>query len=214
LVRTRTWFSAFDAWYRHLQDNEGLGSFDAWGEDVRNEMSVGDTIEFTADVRLSPLHKLITTFVSYAKGAGTAKSPFPVDAKAAAEAKKIAPRMEQWITGGHDRRNLLVYLLPGGAAYPRIVARLDDKYIVGDLDNIEGRFTVVAQVDALLHDDERDSVIRVVRDVPPTPMEVETINTALAPFAEAGRGLGVVVNDDDFTFASPTMIVRPIAIWK
>jgi hypothetical protein len=214
LIRTRTWFSAFDAWHGHLRDHDAIGTFDSWSEEVRDEMEVGDTIEFVADVRLSPLHKLISTFLSYAKGAGSAKSPIPVDSRQAAEAKKAAAQMEPWVTGGHGRRNLLVYLLPHGVESPRLVARLDEKYVVGELDNIEGRFSVIAQVDALLGAGDKESVVRVVRDVPPTPMEIETVTSAMRGFGEAGAELGVIVSEDDLTFSTPTVIVRPIAVWK
>jgi hypothetical protein len=214
LVRTRTWFSAFDSWHRFLKDNDAIGTFDGWDSEVRNELSVGDTIEFQADVRLSPLHKLLTTFLSYAAGAGTANSPFQVAGKEAAEAKKTARMMEQWIMGREGRRNLAVYFLPFGTESPRIVARFDEKYIIGGLDNAEGRFTVIAQVDTLLQQGERESAIRIMREVPPTPKEIETVHEAMLNFVEPAKELGVELDETDLAIPYPAVIVRAIAVYK
>lgn len=214
LVRTRTWFSAFDAWHQHLLREDALGTFDEWDLNVRNAVSVGDTIEFVVDVQLSPLHKVLTTFLSYASTAGTANSPFPTTPAEAREAKQSAKLIEQWVTGGSGRRNVLVYVNPDGVQSPRIVARLDQQYILGGLDNAEGRFTVIGQVDALLGEDDKESVIRVVRDVPPTPLEIATIDTALQNFIEPAKTLGVDIAPDDLTFEYPSVLLRPVAIFK
>lgn len=121
------------------------------------------------------------------------------------------------MSGRDGRRNIPVYLLPGGVDSPRIVARLDEKFVIGGLDWAEGTFTVVAQVDALLRPGQEESVIRVIRDVPPTPKEVETITEAMSHFVEPSKEsaqLGVEMLPSDLTFSHPTVVVRPIAIYK
>lgn len=214
LVRTRTWFSGFDAWQRTLKEHEAIGSFDLWDADVRNDLGIGDTLKFTADVRLSPIHKVLATFTSFASAAGTPNSPFPANPKEVQEYKKTAKMMETWMSGRDGRRNIPVYLLPAGAERPRIVARLDEKFIIGGLDAAEGTFTVVAQVDALLRPGQEESVIRIIRDVPPTPKEVETITEALTNFIGPSKELGVEMLAEDLTFTHPTVVMRPIAIYK
>ena len=107
-----------------------------------------------------------------------------------------------------------MYLLPGGVESPRIVAHFDDRYILGGLEAVEGHFTVVGQVDSLFSEDEHASAIRVFRDVPASPKEIEVADEALRNFVEPARELGVELADDDFTFSAPTVMVRPIAVFK
>jgi hypothetical protein len=214
LVRTRTWFSAFDAWQRALDSHDAVGTFDVWDMDVRDAMSVGDTIRFEADVVLSPVHKILTTYVSFAANAGKQGSMFEMSGKELAEAKKTAQQMETWISGRSGRKNLTVYLAPGGVTDPRIVARLDEQYLIGGLDSLEGRFTVVGQIDSLLQGDAKESLIRILRDTPPTPSEIEVTTDALRGFIEPSRDLGVTIDESDLTFTSPTLVLRPIAIYK
>ncbi len=53
LVRTRTAFSAFEAWYQYLKSEDGLGELTGWGEETRNELEVGDTLEVRARVEFA-----------------------------------------------------------------------------------------------------------------------------------------------------------------
>ena len=46
---------------------------------------------------------------------------------------------------------------------------MDEKYLIGGgLEGVEGRYTVLAQVDAVLGEGQTESIIRVVREAPPT----------------------------------------------
>ncbi len=120
LVRKRTWFSAFTAWHEHLLENQAIGRFDGWDLDVRNSLEVGDAIQFASDVELSPLHKVIATFLSYASDAGKPGSPFRVNSKDLAETKKTAMFLAK-LVGGPDGATPLTYLLPYGVAEPRVL---------------------------------------------------------------------------------------------
>lgn len=210
LVRTRTWFSAYDAWYRYLSNEGAIGSFDTWSEDVRGELAVGDTLEFAADLVLSPIHKLLRTFISYSENAGT----FGTTGKELAEVKKTAAMMVGWLGGSSKKTNLPMYLQPSGVAEPRIIAALHDDYVIGDREGIEGTYTVVGQVSRLLTGSDVVSTIRVIRDVPPTPLEVNTINEAMTNFIEPARELGVDIGPSDINISAPAVILRPIAIYQ
>jgi hypothetical protein len=122
--------------------------------------------------------------------------------------------IELFITGGSGQRSTAVYFRPFGIDEPRIVGRLDEQYIIGGLDNIQGRFTVVAQVDTLLDGDDKVSAIRVLRDVPPTPLEIETAREALTEMIEVAGELGVQMDEQDITYSSPAVLIRPLAIYK
>jgi hypothetical protein len=213
LVRTRTWFSAFDAWHNYLEAEDAIGTFTSWDPDVREELSIGDTIRFQADVVISPLHKVFRTYLSFAAEAHKSTSPFHMKGASLQEAKNVAAMMLSWM-GGKDRpTHLPVYLRPGGVVEPRIVGKLDDAYIIGGHEGIEGRFTVIAQVEKLLEGDQVISAIRVIRDVPPTPKEVEVINEAMLNMIGPAKEFGVDIDPDDINVPAPAVIVRPVAIY-
>ena len=214
LVKTRTWFSAFDAWYHHLSDGEAIGTFESWDMEVRDALSIGDTLEFQAEVVISPVHKLLRTFVSFAEAAARPGNVLSQKGAALAETKQTAALMVGFMGGRDKPTHLPVYLLPGGRAKPRIIAGLQDTYVIGGHENIEGTFTVIGQVAALLSDDDVQSVIRVIRDVPPTQLEVDTINEALMNFAEPARALGVEFDESDISIPAPAVEMRPIAIYQ
>jgi hypothetical protein len=213
LVKTRTWFSAFDAWHRHLIEEEALGMFETWGPDVRAELAVGDTLEFNADLVLSPVHKLFRTFLSFAESAGKPGSVFHQTGAELAETKAIARSMTEWMGGRDKPTHLPTYLRPGGVREPRIVARLKDEYMIGNREDVEGTYRVVGQVAALLAGDQVQSAIRIIRDVPPTPGEVKVIDEAMIHFVEPGRELGVEIDPTDINIPAPAVILRPIAIF-
>ena len=214
MVRTRTVFSAFDAWYQYLSQAEAIGTFDEWSLDVRNQIGVGDTIEFRANLTLTPIHKILRTYLSFAAEAAVPGSLFHQKGEALAETKKVANVMTSMLGGKDAPQHLPVYMAPYGVDEPRILARLDDEYIVSPKEAIEGTYRVIAQVDQVLAEGETISAIRVVRDVPPTPMEVSTISEALANFKEAADNLGVTITDDDITVLPPAILVRPIAVFR
>lgn len=214
LVRTRTRFSAFEAWIEHLSSEDAIGTFDVWDADVRNALTVGDTLRFDADLVLSPIHKVFRTYLSFADSAGRPGTPFSQKGQALAETKQMAKMMTQWIGGTEKPTNLPMYVRPGGVAEPRIVSILQDQYLIGGHENVEGAFTVIGQVERLLAGDKVVSAIRVIRDVPPTPSEVETINEALAGFIEPAQEIGVEIDASDITIGAPAVFVRPIAIFQ
>jgi hypothetical protein len=214
LVKKRTWFSAFDAWYRHMADTEAIGTFDVWGPEVRDQLQVGDTLEFTADLVLSPVHKVLRTFISYAESAAKPGSVFQLKGQQLTETKQIAAMMTNWMGGRDKPTHLPMYMRPGGVAEPRIVAGLQDAYVIGGHDNVEGTNTVVGQVSGLLVGDQVESTIRIIRDVPPTQMEVATINEAMANFIEPARELGVEIDPTDINIPAPAVLLRPIAIFQ
>jgi hypothetical protein len=214
LVKTRTWFSAFDAWHTYLSEAEAIGSFDAWSLDVRNALSIGDTVEFTANVVLSPVHKLFRTFLAFAESATRPDSVFSQKGAELAETKATARMMTEWMGGRDKPQHLPVYLEPGGVAEPRILAGLQDAYVTGNREQLEGTFTVIGQVAALLSDGEVESTIRVIRDVPPTPTEIATINEAMTHLIEPARELGVEITASDINVPAPAVLLRPIAVFQ
>jgi hypothetical protein len=217
LVKKRTWFSAFEAWYQKLCKEEAIGSFDDWDLTVRDDLRVGDTLEFEGRIRLSPLHLLFATFASYAKSASPRSATMKISAGASAEARKTAQAMQELTKGPGGSQSSSVYFEPHGASAgsPRIVGRVDTQYLLRGLGELDGVFSVVAQVEALLAPGDELPAIRLIRDTPPTPIETKSIRDAFAAFkGSAIEGLGVHVEDGDVTYVYPTVVVRPIAIYR
>ncbi len=214
LIRRRTNFSAFESWYQAMRAQDALGEFEEWDLEVRNALEVGDTIQFSAYVELSPLHLMMATFSSFAEGLNKPGSVFQANSKEAADARKTAAMMQSWVVGRAGGRSTAVYFLPEGVPAPRIVGRVEDQYILGGLDTLQGRFIIVGQVDSLLSHSDKMSVIRVIRDVPPTPKEIEVAGEALAHFKDATPELGIELKDDDITLSYPTVVLTPIAIYR
>lgn len=215
LVRTRTVFSAFDAWHKALSAEDAIGRFDEWDQEVRDQLSVGDTIEFSARTRLSPLHLVFRSFLSFAEQANTPGSLMQQKGPELQETKATAKQIVALMKGGPDRKGRIsLYMAPCGQMTPLVVCSLSEEYLVRSGEDLEGEFRVIAQVEHLLKEGETIPAIRFIRDVPPTPMEVSTSAEALEGFKEAAEGLGVTIADEDILIPAPAVQVRPIAIFR
>ena len=214
MVRTRTIFSAFDAWYRYRKDGDAIGTFDKWNLDVRNDLATGDTIEFEARLTFTPVHRILRTYINFAEQADTPGSVFQQKGQELQETKKIARMMLVWLGGKGAPQHFPVYMAPYEQTEPKIVARLDEEYMLSPKEGIDGLYQVIAQVDEILREGDEVSAIRVIRDVPPTTMEVTTISEALANFVEPAQELGVVIEPEDISVPYPAVLVRPIAVYR
>lgn len=214
LTRTRTNFSAFEEWNRHLEAEGAFGELDDWDLETRDELQVGDTIRMEAYVVLSPVQQIFLTFIDFAKQAGDPDSALKQPTAKVAELKKTARMMTGWMTGPSGERSILVSISPLGKKEPRVYARLDEKYLVSGLGNVEGAFTVIGQVESVVAKGGAIPAIRALRETPPTPKETETITAALENFVEPAKGLGVDVTSADITIEFPAVVLHPIAIYR
>lgn len=92
--------------------------------------------------------------------------------------------------------------------------RLDESYLVSGTQFVEGEFTVIAQVESLIGEDEAVPAIRVLRETPPSPKETEVITDALAAFIGPAAEIGVTLISDDITLRYPGVVFHPIAIYR
>jgi hypothetical protein len=214
LVRTRTMFSAFDAWYSTLDQAEALGVIEGWDAETRDQLGVGHTVMLDARVSLAPLYQVFSTFIAFANEASNPDSVFKQKPAEAAQTKKQARMMLGWMKGSGESRNVLINIAPSGASDPPVVARLDERYLIGGVSAVEGDYTIIGQIESLLSPGDKVPSIRVIRETPPTPMETETITTALQAMVEPANALGVEVKDSDITLEYPTVVLHPIAIFR
>ncbi|MCR2812581.1 hypothetical protein [Microbacterium sp. zg.Y1084] len=214
LTRSRTHFSAFDSWIKHLDAEDGVGELTAWDVETRDEIEVGDTVRFEARVTLSKVQQVFFVFLEYVAQAGDPNSVFKQPTAKVAELKKQARPIENMIRGAGNGRNIQVLAAPFGVDSPRVVARLDEQYLVGGAQMVEGDFTVIAQVSNLVDRGEVVPALRILRDTPPTPVEVTMMTNVLDGFRDAAGGLGVTIDDSDTSYEYPAVIVHPIAIYR
>jgi hypothetical protein len=214
LTRSRTNFSAFEAWNTHLGEAGAFGELDEWNLETRNDIAVGDTIRFKAIVSLAPVQRMFLTFIDFAKQAADQDSIFKQPTEQLAKTKKTARMMSSWMSGRGEGKSIMISIQPVGESSPRVSARLDEEYLVSGTQFVEGEFTVIAQVESLIGTDEAVPAIRVLRETPPTPKETEVITDALANFIEPAAALGVEVTPDDITLRYPGVVFHPIAIYR
>ena len=214
MVRTRTIFSAFDAWYKYLVAAGAIGTFDTWDQAVRNDLRTGDTIEFEGRLTLTPVHKVFRTFLAFAEQAETPGSPFQQKGEELKETKQIS-RMMQVLLGGKDAtHHLPVYVAPYEVEDPRMLARLEERYMLSPKEGIDGLYRVIGQVDEILRKGDEISAMRLIRDVPPTPMEVKTMREALTMLIDPAKEMGVEIDPSDITVPYPAVVIRPIAVYR
>jgi len=214
LTRTRTIFSAFEAWYTHLDEEKAFGELTGWDEETRDELGVGDTITFRARVSLSPIQQVFLTFIAFAAESTNPNSALKQPTAQAAQMKKTASMIAGWLRGSNGATNIQVYVAPLGIDEPRMAARLDERYLVGGTQAVEGEFTVVGQIESLIELGKPVPAMRLLRDTPPTPLETDTINNALSNMIEGAAGLGLDVSSNDLTLKNPGVILHPIAIFR
>lgn len=66
MVRTRTRFSVFDAWYRLMYEKKAMGTFAGWGPEALDGVSPGDTLEFRCELSLGPLQTVLRLYLWFA----------------------------------------------------------------------------------------------------------------------------------------------------
>lgn len=91
------------------------------------------------------------------------------------------------------------------------MAGLDEQYLVGG-GRVAGEFTVIGQIESFLKKGERFPALRVVRDTPPTTLEVSTLTTGMTNMIEPAASLGVNLTEDDIVFEYLTVALHPVAI--
>jgi hypothetical protein len=214
LVRTRTAFSAFEAWHQALVSGDALGYLDSWDEETRNELEVGDTIEFSARIEFAPIHKVFAVYLAYADNANKPDSFFKVESKKLPDIVKTARMLRGMLKGADGATSNLIYIFPLSQDSPVMIASLSDQKFVGDKASIDGIYTVVAQVRNLLAPGDKLPAMRAMSDAPRTDKEVEAVSKAVAGLTEAAAGLGVAIADGDSVFAYPHVQMQPIAIFR
>jgi hypothetical protein len=211
VVRTRTRFSIFELWYQKIIQESALGTFDGWDESALTAVAPGDTVEITGALQIVPLQTVLRLFRWFAAQAQDQNSPF-AQKNDELKSTKAGLRAIEALLGGTDE--VLAMLRPDGGDGPVVAVVLDANWLIGGLGRLDGIYTVLAQVEMVLGEDDRWPTVRLTTDAPVTKMERETLTEAVGKFAEPAAALGVTVKSGDAELKGPALLLRAIAVYR
>lgn len=215
MVRTRTRFSVFDAWMQIISERKGIGTFDGWGEEALRGVESGDTVELRMSLSLSSLQTVLRLFLWFADQAANPGNMFTQKGDQLRVTKTNAGSIRA-ILGGELGEHELVPLVatPVGAPGPSVMVPIHPKWMIGKLGDLGGIFGVVGQVTHVVGDGDEYPILRLTRDVTPTPLEIDTMKSIVSTFVEPAKPLGVNVDPKESVVNGPALIVDPIAIYR
>jgi len=215
MVRTRTRFSIFELWYQSLIEGKALGTFDGWGPDALQGVNSGDTLEFRGTVEAAPIQTLLRLFLWFADKAKSQGHLFTQKGEELKETKE-AERNIRMFLGDQDDENEEIVLLatPLGVAGPSVAMPIKKKWLIGNLGQLGGEYTVVAQVDRIIGAGDELLALRLTREVAPTPLEIKVLKETLANFVGPAKEMDVVISDNEATIDGPALWLEPIAIFR
>jgi hypothetical protein len=215
MVRTRTRFSIFDAWYQLLHDKKSVGSFDGWGEDALDGVEPGDTIEFRAQLSQGPLQTVLRMYLWFADQATKDGNLFSQKGDERKSTLAAVRNIKQILGDTADEtEEIPLMAIPDGEPGPIVLLSVSQKWLIGRLGQLGGKFGVVGQVVQIIDDDDEYPVIRLTKDVPPTPLEINTLKDAVSHFVEPAKALGVEVETEESVIRGPVLVIKPIAIYR
>ncbi|PQZ99345.1 hypothetical protein CQ017_06605 [Arthrobacter sp. MYb224] len=215
MVRTRTRFSIFDAWYQLLHEKKAVGAFDGWGEGALEGVEPGDTIEFRAELSQGPLQTVLRLFLWFADQAtrdGNLFSQKGEELKTTANSSKSIRQLLGDASDDDDEVPLLA--TPVGQPGPSVLLSVSKKWLIGRMGQLGGTFGIVGQVVQIVEAGEEYPVLRLTKDVSPTPLEIDTLKDAVQHFVEPAKGLGVEVEASESVVQGPVLVIKPIAIYR
>jgi hypothetical protein len=213
IVRTRTRFSIFELWYENLRSSKAIGTFEGWDTNILADVHPGDTVELNARLELAPLQTMFRLFLWFAKQAKTQGTPFSMKGEEL-KALKEQERLLTFIIGEDERLEATAIATPVGDDGPSVAMQLADKWMIGDLGYLSGRYTIVGQVDHVLAAGEELPAIRITHSAPVTPLELAMLKEMIPPFVEPSKAFGIVVSENDAGIKGPALWLTPVAIFR
>lgn len=215
MVRTRTRFSVFDAWYQLMSEKKAFGTFVGWGIDALEGVEVGDTVEFRAELSLGPLQTVLRLFLWFAEQASKEGTLFSQKGAELKEIKVGARNTRQFLNGvSGDNDDVPIVATVVGEAGPPVLISASKRWLIGRLGELSGRFGVIGQVVRIVPAEEEYPVLRLTKDVIPTPLEVSTLKKVVEGYVEPAKLLGVDVEPGESVITGPAMVIKPIAIYR
>ena len=86
--------------------------------------------------------------------------------------------------------------------------------MIGQVGQLSGEYVVIGQVDHVLPVGEELPTLRLTRDAPPTPIELEALREVVQHFVEPAKALGVSISKSDASIQGPALWLTPVAIFR
>jgi len=212
MVRKRTRFSILDAWYRLMQERKGLGTFEGWGPDALEGVVPGDTVELRGGLSQGSLQTVFRLYLWFAEQATRDGNMFSQKGEERKTTVASAKNVRQLLGDADDEVPLLA--VPLGDDGPSVLLSVSHKWLIGRLGQLGGTFGIVGQVVQIVEEGEEYPVPRLTKDVVPTPVEIDTLKTAVEPFVEPAKALGIDVEASESVINGPVLVINPIAIYR
>ena len=103
---------------------------------------------------------------------------------------------------------------PVGECGPKVLVSVFSKSLIGRLGQLEGKFNIIAQVIYVVPENEEYPVLRLTKDIAPTPLEIKTLKDATKGYAEPAEKIGVTIDSEESVVKGPALILDAIAIYR
>ncbi|WP_313680050.1 DUF6414 family protein [Corynebacterium stationis] len=212
LIRIRTQFSIFEAWYQHLAENKAIGKLinpEAWQQ---HTPKVGDVVELQGFVKTYEIYPLARMFADYVKNSKVPGHPWYVKGEAAKKNTQAAENMKHIFGAEGEMR------IPARMDFTEeagdIAFILGEEKLLGSPAPLEGEYTVVGQVAEILEHEDWSPTLRLMPRAPKNQFERKTVTEMLNGFEEASAQFGVSDVGAMGEFTGPALILEPIAIFR
>ena len=214
VLRKRTEHSAISLLLEKLHENDEVGVIESYTPEVYEQIDENELYEFKAEIRLHPLHQLVTMTQGWAE----VGENFGMDKKKLRDFPRMAERIERAFHGKDKTRKMLVVFAETQGSSPeyKIVMPIKMGDLLVPLDEFTGKVTFVAQVERKVGEDEKIPAARIVRNAPILPVERDTMLKMLPAFQTLpGRAdIGVTLAEEDVVLEKPAVMMKPLCIYK
>lgn len=197
-----------------LHENGEVGVIEAYTPEVYEQIDENELYEFKAEIRLHPLHQLVTL----TRGWAEAGENFGMEKKKLQDFVRMAERMERAFHGKDKAKKTLAIFaeIEGSSPGYKVAMPIKINDLRVPLDEFTGRATFVAQVERKVGEGEKIPAARIVRNAPVLPVERDTMLKMLPAFQGLpGRvDIGITLDEEDVVLEKPAITMKPLCIYK
>jgi hypothetical protein len=210
--RKRTEHSAATILLRRLHEEEAVGKLQGdYGKGVYEQLEEHMLIQFQAEIRIHPLHQVVAAGRAWAEVA----SGYGIGQAEVKEVREVLKVLELLSQSKGKEQTFVVFAESGPESKEyKLVVPVHEKYLLVPLDEFSGRATFLAQVDRILDEDEEDLAIRLIRNAPQLDVERQGLAEAVPGLISGIDDLGIETDEADFVLKKPSVILKPILIFK
>ncbi|MCT1425201.1 hypothetical protein M3A76_06090 [Corynebacterium sanguinis] len=212
LIRIRTKFSIFEAWYQYLIDNNAVGDLLNPNEWQQAALRIGEVIKLEGKVKTYEIYPLARMYSDYAKSTKLPGHPWYIKGEGAKKITQSAEIMRH-VFGAEGEMQIPARVDLSEKAGD-IAFILGEEKLLGSPAPLEGEYTVVGQVAEILEPGDWSPTLRLMPKAPKNEFERSAVIEMLSNFEEASAQFGVRNVGTMGEFTGPALILEPIAIFR